>query len=162
MCKCVNVFGLLEINHAFSLLRRDLLQTINRPVQSEVGETLPGMLSQTNVQSLEFTHHGRYMAIDPIQTSLQRTRYILDDGGLYRETWDVLDRVSDTRPQRSRVITGVKRITFEFIGLHGTWPEWPYFNKETGRNTDSLPLGVVVHLEIEPWQTITRKFLISG
>lgn len=154
---------LSKLNRLFSLMSRDLLQSINRPIRDEAGSLTSGLYSPDSAASLEFTHQGRVIAIDPFQTTLQRTRYRLQTGKLYRDNWLVLDRAPDSKPKTRLLLDGIDNIRFEFIDIDSqTYNHWPYFNSGIAAEVTYLPVGVRVTLETQYFGAITRTFVMGG
>ena len=151
---------LSRINYVFNRMQQDLLQVVKRPVLDEVGNRLPGMLVESEEESaIEFTHHGRIVSIEPIHHALQRTRYVLQDNKLYRQYWDVLDRVPDTERHSQLLLDNVESIDFEFIGSGQA--------ANTGQlsaagNDTGIPAGLRVMLRTSSYGLITRTFVVRS
>lgn len=155
---------LARINQFFSIVAKDLMQSVNRPVRDSNGDTLAGVVSEQNYpQTLEFTHHGRIISLSPVLYTLQRTRYVLDDDNLYRETWEVLDRDTDSAIKRQLLLKDVISISFDFHDPEGSsQTEWPYLKSGQENDVEYLPAGITMTIELEPYGSISRKFLVNG
>lgn len=101
--------ALQELQRAFTLVERDLRFAVDRPVRDEYGEPEPafllnaigraGELFRITVSEPDIGSPGR--------TRLRRVAWRLDDGALYRDSWQVLDRVQDSEPTSRRVLENV-------------------------------------------------------
>jgi type II secretory pathway component PulJ len=74
---------------------------------------------------------------------VQRVRWQVRNGVLYRDAWPVLDRVPGSRPQSQRVLEGVQRFT---VGI------------ETGRTERAVSVG----LDGRPFGAIEWLFVAPG
>ncbi len=135
-----DALGRLQL--AFSLLERDCLTAVARPVRDELGDPEPA-LRRTPDGNLELTHGGWSNPLAQPRAELQRVRWRLRDGALYREAWPVLDRVPGSRPRAQRLLEGVQR--FEV-------------NVESGNSERA----VAVTLDVPPFGRIERLFLVAG
>jgi len=92
------------------------------------------------------------------RASLQRVRYVLRDGKLYREAFPVLDAVIDVQPRSRTLIDRVKSVTFRYFEGNQWRPEWPPANSG-GLPAQTLiwrPLAVEATIELEDWGKVTR------
>lgn len=159
----VRVESLSRLNHVFTLMSRDLVQIVNRPVRDEAGLVISGIHNALGGTDMELTRQGRIIDIQPVATTLQRVRYRLTDNHLYRDHWAVLDRVADSTAESRLLADGITAIQYEFIDIDAqTYPHWPYFNTGIGSDVSYLPAGVRITLETEQLGTITRTFMVGG
>lgn len=149
-----------EINRAWSLMSRDLEQFANRPVRNEFGSISSAMMGgQVEDQTLAFTRTGWHNTTGRVRSNLQRVRYVLENTTLYREQFLVLDRTSESEPQRVALLEGVNLIEFRFLGRStevrqgpletDTWPEaWAI-----GGTGDAVqpPGALEIRLELDDW-----------
>ena len=123
-----------ELNRAWGLLTRDLQHFVNRPVRNEFGSNDPALYGgEVADQTLGFTRIGWYNSTGRPRSSMQRVRYVVEEETLYRESFLVLDRTSESEPQRVALLDGVQFFELRFltsdIPLRGTeletddWPE---------------------------------------
>lgn len=149
---------------AFSLLARDLQQSVNRPVRDAFGEMqLAFMGAPTGVGAmLEFTRTGlRNPAAFP-RSSLQRVAYAVEEDELLRLTWPSLDRGYGAEPVRTPILTGVKQVELRFMNMEGNWvDQWPPVTLANA--TESvLPVAVEVTVETEDLGKLVRLFRVPG
>ena len=105
-----------DLNRAWSLLNRDLGHFVDRPVRNEFGgrnESMQG--GEIADSTLAFTRVGWHNTTGRIRSNMERVRYVLEDDTLYRERFLVLDRTSETEPQRVALLEGVTAIEFRFL-----------------------------------------------
>ena len=111
-----NTDRIYEVNRALMIISRDLRQFANRPVRDEFGEVEPaltgGLLARFN---LSFTRTGWHNPNDYPRSNLQRVNYRLEEGGLWRDSYAVLDRAADTEPQTVLLLDEVDDVQLTFL-----------------------------------------------
>lgn len=134
---------LKKLQTMFALLDRDMRFALPRMVRNGYGENEAAMLS-TPDSPIEEGELIRLTtsAPDPRlgnQQRLNRVALRLEDGKLYRDRWQVLDRDQDSKKQARLLIENVANVDLKFV----SW------NQEGSRITDSewsesnvLPAGV--------------------
>jgi len=106
-----------EINRAWTIISRDLRQFSPRPIRDEFGEFEPAMAGGNAARFLlSFTRAGWHNPLGQQRSSLQRVNYLLEDESLWRESYPVLDRASDTEPRRVRLLDGIEYLDLAFLG----------------------------------------------
>ena len=147
-----------ELNRSWGLLTRDLQHFVNRPVRNEFGLTDPALFGgEVADQSLSFTRIGWYNTTGRPRSSMQRVRYVLEDDTLYRESYLVLDRTTESEPQRVALLEGVLLFEMRFMAANSQirgedldtddWPEaWGMGSSAAGQ---APPGAVEVILELE-------------
>ena len=149
-----------EINRAWNLLSRDLSHFVDRPVRNEFGSVVPAIVGGERVEkTLAFTRVGWFNTLGRRRSHMQRVRYTLEDTTLYREPFQVLDRTSESEPQRVALLENVNLMEFRFLGESiqlapndfetENWPEAWGLNGGVGVNT--VPDAIEVRLELEDW-----------
>lgn len=121
---------LYEYQKAFTVLGRDIRQMVARPIKDEFGTTAPALRGDENI--IEFTRAGwnRPPFIKTRRSELQRVKYVIEEGGLQRYYWNVLDRADSSLPKHFLVLEGVEEIKFKYfrkteqneIREEFTWP----------------------------------------
>ena len=93
---------LREVQRAVQTLTQDLAQLEPRPIREPLGETrMPALLSGDSVPyRMEFTRAGWSNTAGLARPTLQRVGYRLDQDGLWRDHWPVLDRTLANAPIR--------------------------------------------------------------
>ncbi|MFV0278611.1 MAG: type II secretion system minor pseudopilin GspJ [Parahaliea sp.] len=164
-----------EVNRALMFLSRDLRQFANRPVRDEFGDVelaLQGGPAARFVLSM--TRAGWHNPGDHPRSALQRVNYLLEDDGLWRESYPVLDRAADTEPQRVRLLDGVMDMRLLFLGKiddlnpgsRGTevdtraWPENWVANLSQPDQVLPPPVAVEVVLELDDWGELRRLYVL--
>ena len=106
-----------EINRAFMILSRDLRQFVNRPVRDEYGELEPALSGGSLARfALSFTRSGWHNPSGYPRSNLQRVNYRLEEDGLWRDTYSVLDRTGSTEPESVLLLAGVEDLQLRFLG----------------------------------------------
>jgi len=164
-----------EIERALMILSRDLRQLVDRPVRDEFGELEPALSGGELARfPLSFTRTGWYNPQGYPRSNLQRVNYRLEDDGLWRDTYPVLDRAGDTEPETVLLLDGVEEIRFGFLGSleqiqvstrnttldTSDWVEnWV---SDVGAPGGQLPLPVAVeiHLQLSDWGEIRRLYAL--
>ena len=112
-----NTDRIYEINRAFMILSRDLRQFTDRPVRDEFGEPEPAFSGGELARfALSFTRTGWHNPNRHPRSNLQRVNYRLEDDGLWRDTYPVLDRMADTEPDSVLLLQGVETLQLAFLG----------------------------------------------
>jgi general secretion pathway protein J len=149
-----------EVNRAWGLISRDLNHFINRPVRNEFGDWSSALMGgEVADQTLAFTRGGWHNTTGRVRSNMQRVRYVLEDTTLYREHFLVLDRTSETEPQRVALLEGVNFMEFRFLSAGAElrtgefdterWPEaWAVGNSGEAANP---PEALEIRLELEGW-----------
>lgn len=106
-----------ELQRALNIIEEDLAQVIPRAITNGYGSeeaAFRGGFYQSVL--LEFTRGGVGNPQGLVRSELQRVRYVLAEGRLWRQWWTVLDRVDETRaPQSVLLIEGVESLQLDFL-----------------------------------------------
>lgn len=151
---------LVALQRTMRTLVQDFAQTAPRPVRDGLGTgNEPALLSGNPTGVLVTLTRGGWSNPAGVQrASLQRVRYVLRDGKLYREAFPVLDAVIDVQPRSRTLIDRVKSVTFRYFEGNQWRPEWPPANSG-GVAAQTLiwrPLAVEATIELEDWGKVTR------
>ncbi|MFZ5493385.1 MAG: type II secretion system minor pseudopilin GspJ [Pseudomonadota bacterium] len=125
-------------------LARDCGALVARPARDELGDPEPA-LRRAPDGSLELTQGAFSNPLDQPRAQLQRVRWQVRGGVLYRDAWPVLDRVPGTRPQAQRLLDGVQRFT---VGI-----ETGVDSRAVSVELDAPPFGAVEWLFLVPEET---------
>jgi general secretion pathway protein J len=157
-----------EVQRAVQTIVQDISQVEPRPIREPIGEQyLPALLATDSVEyKLEFTRAGWSNTAGLPRSTLQRVAYRLDQDGLWRDHWRVLDRTQAAEPVRVKLLTGIRSVTFRFMTPSREWSEqWPA-GRTVGPTTSDAerarPAAVEVTLELEDWGEITRLIEVPG
>lgn len=158
---------LSDIQLPLTVMERDIRHVVARPIIDEYGMRRGAMVGGTyNDFPLELTRRGWDNPRGLPRGELQRVRYVLENDVLWRESWSVLDRMSEQDGQRrTRLMSGVTDFKLAFLDsaspnaqqspLGGEWVEqWD--------SADRLPAAVDINLEIEKFGKVRRVFGIRS
>lgn len=116
---------------AFSIMQRDFLQLVDRPVRDAYGTEQPAIaVGEDGETLLRFTRLGQRNPAGLPRSSLQRVRYRLDEGALIREWWSRVDRGDEVPTGRRQILGSVETIELRFLDEKGQWQrQWPPLNQ---------------------------------
>lgn len=146
-------------------LVQDFSQLAPRPVRDPLGgDHIPALLGASSQATL--TRGGWMNPAGVPRAALQRVRYVLEDGKLYREQWAVLDATLAPLPTRRLLLDGVRAFSLRYKNDGRTWQtDWPPPASSGTRTEQELrwrPIAVEVTLELEDWGTIVRLVEVPG
>jgi general secretion pathway protein J len=154
-----------EVQRAVQTLGQDLAQIEPRPIREPLGDTrLPAVLAGESVEyGLQFTRAGWSNSAGLARPTLQRVGYRLDQDGLWRDHWYVLDRTLTNEPIRVKMLGGVRAARFRFMNSSREWVErWPAPDGQGGVDERARPAAVEVVLDLEDWGEVRRVIEVSG
>ncbi len=164
---------LLELQNAVRVLEQDFVQLASRPVRQALGEepAQPALQGGTPGAQpiIALTRNGWANPAGLTRTGLQRVAYILENGTLRREHWEVLDPTLASTTVKRNLLTHVKAMTVRYLDFTHQWQEeWPPLtNAFQGGNDLEIrlrqrPLAVEITLDTEDWGQIVRIIEIAG
>lgn len=117
---------LLQLQISMTLMRRDLMQVIDRKIQDANGNLAAAFVAPGSTKII-FTRTG---LLNPLnmhrQSNMQRVGYVLQGDKLVRLTWDVLDQPSDEKPESQVILSGVQSLSWQFVTDEGSTSDvWP-------------------------------------
>lgn len=116
--------GFDGLQKAIWWLEQDLAQMAPRPIQDQLGSSLPA-LQLTLDQGVQWTRFAAYPTASG-QAGLVRVGYVLEEGKLYRLIWPVVDRAQDTEVQKWLLLSGVEGFTIKLLNRDNKWQTlWP-------------------------------------
>jgi general secretion pathway protein J len=158
-----------EVQRAVQTITQDLEQLEPRPIREPLGESqLPALLAQDPTEySMQFTRAGWSNTAGLSRPTLERVGYRLDQDGLWRDHWPVLDRTLSVEPVRRKLLGGVRTVTFRFMDQSRTWVDrWPAaaVAGAIGAQPDmrARPAAIEVTIELDDWGTIRRVVEVPG
>jgi len=170
-----NTDRIYEINRAFMMLSRDLRQFTDRPVRDEFGELEPAFSGGELARfALSFTRTGWHNPNGHPRSNLQRVNYRLEDDGLWRDTYPVLDRMADTEPDSVLLLQGVESLQLAFLGTleelqtqsgsaaldTRNWAEnWVGDGSAPGAVL-APPVAVEIRLQLQEWGEMRRLYAL--
>jgi general secretion pathway protein J len=149
-------------------LVQDFSQLSPRPVRVPVGEGYePALLARRGASTqVALTRGGWGNPAGSQRSTLQRVRYELRDGALYRDFWLVLDAQPDAEPVQRQLLDGVEGFTIRFMNdgrqWQDTWPPQQPNAEGELRFQRWRPVAVEVTLQLADWGTITRIIEVAG
>jgi general secretion pathway protein J len=154
-----------EVQRAVQAIVQDLGQIEPRPIREPLGDTqLPAVLAGESAEyGLQFTRAGWSNTAGLARPTLQRVGYRVDQDGLWRDHWPVLDRTLAVEPVRRKLLGDVRAVRFRFMNSSRDWVEtWPVNPGATGQDERARPAAVEVIIELEDWGEIRRLVEVAG
>jgi general secretion pathway protein J len=164
-----------EINRAWMIITRDIRHFINRPVRDEFGQVEPALIGGPAARfTLSFTRSGWHNPNENPRSNLQRVNYRVAEGALWRDSYPVLDRASDTAPREVKLLDDVEYLEIGFLGsldaVQGRpdtvaldtrdWIEnWVEDNSAQGTELPP-PLALEIRLQLEDWGEMRRLYAL--
>lgn len=164
-----------EINRAWAMISRDLRQFVPRTVRDEFGQSEPALTGgELAPFELTFTRTGWHNPNAHPRSHLQRINYRLEGDALYRDTYFVLDRSSETEPESVKLLEGVEYMELLFLGdLEGlefegrskeidpdNWEEnWVDRNLAQG-DVLAPPVALRITLQLTDWGEMSRYYAL--
>jgi general secretion pathway protein J len=144
---------------------QDFSQLAPRPIRDPLGAGhLPALLGEPAQATL--TRGGWMNPAGVPRSTLQRVRYVLEDGSLYREQWSVVDATLDPPPARRLLLDGVRSFSLRYLNDGRNWQQdWPPAALGAERTEGDLrwrPIAVEVTIELEDWGRIVRLVEVPG
>lgn len=147
---------------------QDFSQLAPRPVREPLGEGFQPALTGTTgtVPQVAFTRGGWMNPVGVERSTLQRVRYVLRDGKLFREYWTALDATLDPPPVSRELLDHVRTFRMRYMNDGRTWQDsWPPATASGTRTERELrwrPIAVEVTIELEDWGKLTRLIEVAG
>lgn len=138
---------LAELQKVYTLMQRDIEQTVDRPIRDEFGDTQPALLGS---DTLQLTRGGWSNPAARTRSSLQRVGYAFEDDALVRYSWSVLDRAQDSEPLRQPLTASIEQLQLRYLAANNEWrDQWPDVNPlaDPEAPPSTLPRAVEVTLE---------------
>lgn len=132
-----------QLQRAWSLMERDFFQLQARAPRNE-----PELFRQEG-DALELTTLNGVSGT----VQLERVRWRLEEGRLYRDVWPVIDAPADVKPDEVPIVSGVKSLQWRFY-RQGWLTAW--------HDAAHLPDGVEVTLTMESGDTWRWVFTTPG
>lgn len=155
---------LADIQLALTVLERDIRHAIRRSIRDDFDYEQAALLGGGQEQYiLQLTRRGWDNPIGNPRSELQRVRYELEGEELWRESWQMLDRVSeDETLQKVLVLGAVKEFNISFLegsaGASGSGLLGGEWTDSWDTKDDRLPLAVEIELDIEDFGRVKRVF----
>ena len=155
---------LQQLQKCISVLNRDMIQIIPRPIRDEYGTTQPALSTSTNLDYIvEFTRSGRPNPTTAALSTLQRVAYQVEENKLIRLQWPHLDRTQEAEPRKSTLIDNVEEVTISFLDenndSHTQWPPLNIATATTGTTPTARHKAIEVIIHLKDWGPIRRLFV---
>ena len=151
---------LAAVQRAFTVIGRDVEQSVNRAIRDEFGDTQAPLRAGSVVNDglFEISRGGWSNPAGRLRSTLQRAAYRHEEDTLYRSQWTVLDRAQDSSADERELLAGVSAVTVRFLDPDKQWhTDWPPL---TGAAT--TPKAMEIVLELQDWGEVKRLFLMPG
>jgi general secretion pathway protein J len=164
---------LLQLQTAVRLMEQDFVQLAPRPVRQAVGDepaqpALQGAPPGTQ-PIVALTRAGWANPAGLQRTGLQRVAYLLEDGTLKREYWNVLDPTLASTTAKRDLLSHVKSVTIRYLDVNHTWQDqWPPLTSTVlvGPSMEATlrerPIAVEITIDSDDWGKIVRIIEIAG
>jgi general secretion pathway protein J len=159
---------LLELQTAVRVLEQDFMQLVPRPVRQAVGDepaqpALQGAAPGGPPPIVALTRGGWANPAGLQRPALQRVAYLLENGTLRREYWNVLDPTLSNSTYRRDLMTHVKAFVVRYLDQAHQWQtQWPPTALRLEQVLRQRPLAVELTLDTEDWGKIVRIIEIPG
>lgn len=141
---------------------QDFSQLAPRPVRVPIGEGYEAAVlgQQGNFAQVVLTRTGWTNPAGLSRSGLQRVRYEVRDGVLYRDYWLSLDSQPEPQPVQRALIDGVEGFTIRYMSDGRQWQDnWPPPQPDAENQMRYMrwrPIAVEITLRLRDWGTITR------
>ena len=150
----------LSLYRTAALLADDLQLAAPRPVRDALGSPVAALRAAPDTELLvSLTRREPALALLANQPTLVRVDWRLRGGSLWRETWPVLDTTPSTRPDAREMLTGVRTLQLQFLGLRaadGWQPFWPRQADARSAVLPALPRGATFTLTLADGRSLRR------
>ncbi|MDE2050060.1 MAG: type II secretion system minor pseudopilin GspJ [Gammaproteobacteria bacterium] len=177
--------NLVQLETAMRVIEQDFVQLAPRPVRSPDGTTYLACLqggptsgssgtadspgaSDTSAPLVVLTRGGWSNPTGLQRSELERVAYVLDNGTLVREHWNVLDATLSSTPFKRNLLKRLRNVTFRYmVPVTRSWVDtWPTAGVSSAGIEDSAfrmrPEAVEVTLDTQQWGKIVRIFEIAN
>ncbi len=153
---------LVKLQKAFTIIGRDIEQTVARSIRDQYGDEKQMLRSQDYEDiKLELTHTGwrnPFPNKKRVRSVLQRTAYQLKDNQLQRLYWLDLDRGTESKPLQVLLLEDVQAFELRFVDSNKQWQtQWPKLN-----SAQAMPLAIEVNIEVKNLGRLTRLFRVPA
>lgn len=159
---------LADVQLALTFLERDIRHAVSRGIRDEYGDQQSALSGGALEEfALQLTRRGWDNPTDIRRGELQRVRYQLEGEALWRESWLVLDRISeDEGLQRAMLIDSVTDFSLRFLGSTGAGGSSSGLTEEWLEswtvNGDSLPRAIEIDISIKNFGQVVRVFSLAA
>ncbi len=157
------IIRLESLQRTVMFLERDMRQLIARPVNTDSAKRRSAVELGLNGDVLiEFTRGGNPNPGGLTRSSLQRVAYTLEEGVLFRQTWDQVDHLQTEEPIKLRLLEQLEEVEFRLLDANNKWQTRWAQNGAQGAALEQLPLAVEITLDHKEWGKIRRLIPVYG
>jgi general secretion pathway protein J len=161
---------LTELQTAVRVMEQDFVQLEPRPIRAPVGYSWqPALQGSPATQPVIQLTRGGWNNPNGLQRpGEQRVAYVLENGTLKREYWNVLDPTQSNLTFKRDLLTHVKSVTFRYMDVSHNWQtQWPPNTATVGGLAAEVtlrerPIAIEITLDTEDWGKILRVMEIPG
>ena len=157
-----NYQAVQRLQRSFTLLERDLRYISDRPVRDELGENEQAFMFEN-----EYGLSGEILRLttvlpdtaNPGLSNLERVAWRLEDGELYRNVWQVLDREQDSEAKEYRVMSDIDSVE---VILY-SWSDELGLQQVDGNTLNGdVPFGIELLITMDDASTFRRVFDLAN
>lgn len=142
---------------AVTLIQRDLIQIIARPIRGNEMHLFPALIAQANY--LEFTRGG---AVNPAgieqRSTLKRVAYLCKKTRLIRRNWDLLDMPNHDSYHDEILLDNLTGCAFAYLKKPNNFiPNW-YPNPRNDKSPH--PSAIQFNLKLKDWGPMSLLFTL--
>ena len=152
------------VQRTMRIIGRDFMQSVPRPVRDPYTDAyLPAVLTSLSSDfALQMTRGGWNNPAGLPRGTLQRVAYRIEEEGLVRYNWLVLDPTLNSEPVATVLLEDVESIVFRYRTSSGDWLEqWPPQNTTGPTAWRVRPQAVEVILTLPDDGEILRLFEVA-
>ncbi len=156
---------LQQLQTTVRVITQDFEQLTPRPIRDVLGQAFePALFADARVEYIvSLTRAGWSNPAGVQRSTQQRVRYVLDDGTLKREHWQVLDAPLGSEPVERALIDKVEAVRMRYLDANAQWHEqWPPITAAPAGRARSRPVAVEVVIELQDYGNITRLIEVGG
>jgi general secretion pathway protein J len=154
-----------EIEFGLRVLVADFAQAAPRSVRDALGsQRVPALRAGGSGPTLvDLTRDGWSNTAGMQRSTLERVSYQLTGDKLQRSYLPVLDAASNPTPIVQDLLTGVTKITINYLDQNANWATlWPPATVPTPANLSIRPVAVEILIEFKDWGKIRRLVEVAG
>ncbi len=154
-----------EIEFGLRIMAQDFSQAVPRPIRDPLGTTRqPALRAGLGKPTLvDLTRAGWSNTAGMQRSTLQRVSYQLTGDKFQRSYIAVLDPVQNTTPVVQDLLTGVTKVTLNYLDGNQVWnAQWPPATIAPPESYWIRPVAVEIIIEFKDWGRVRRLVEIAG
>ena len=145
----------IALQRVYALLKNDLRYATARPVRDELGDFESAMIIDQNGELLRIT--TQYPTIGA--NKLKRVSWELKDNALWRNHFDVLDRVEGSEKYQRKLLDNLSQVN---VYIHSLNEQDRVTRSAIWEEQTFLPLALEIEIEMQNQHTYKWIFELSG